>query len=310
MLVKPAKMILSVALLSALLTVTFRLSSQESRHSTDSIQPKNNTLLKAASIATGYYAASIVVLGQTWYKDRERVPFHFYNDNRGYLQVDKFGHMFGSYVYSYIGYNYLLHAGYSRNQALCFGASLGFVLQAPIEIMDGVHEGYGFSWGDMVANALGSALIIGQELAFNQQVIKYKFSYRESGYASQAHGYLGKNAFDRIFKDYNGHTYWLTLPLSGALPIKKLPRWLNIAVGYGANGMYGEFENITSYNGMPIPETVRYRQYLLSLDIDCTKIPVKSELLKTLLHGLNFIKIPLPTLEYNSLGRFQWHWFY
>jgi uncharacterized protein YfiM (DUF2279 family) len=196
-------MILSVALLSALLLVTSRLSSQEYQQSPDSIRPKKHTLLKAGAIGTGYYAASMIVLGQTWYKDSERVPFHFYNDNRGYLQVDKFGHMFGSYVYSYIGYNYLLHAGYSRNQALCFGASVGFVLQAPIEIMDGVHEGYGFSWGDMVANALGSALIIGQELAFNQQVIKYKFSYRESGYASQAHGYLGKNAFDRIFIEFH-----------------------------------------------------------------------------------------------------------
>ena len=92
---KPAKTILAVTLLSALLTVTFRLKSQVLWHSNDSIQPKNHTLLKAGAIATGYYAASMIVLGQTWYKDKERVPFHFYNDNRGYLQVDKFGHMFG-----------------------------------------------------------------------------------------------------------------------------------------------------------------------------------------------------------------------
>lgn len=49
-----------------------------------------------------------------------------------------------------------------------------------------------------------------------------------------------------------------------------------MAVGYGANGMYGEFENIKSYNGITIPETERYRQYLFSLDVDWTKIRTDS----------------------------------
>lgn len=300
-------LIISIAILSfAPLTA----SSHGSSHQPDSLQSSSNTLYKAAAFTSAYYAGSLFVLSETWYKDRKSVPFHFYNDTKGFLQVDKFGHTFGSYVYSYIGYHYLLSSGLTRDEALYFGATLGTVLQFPIEIMDGLHEGYGFSWGDVAANTLGSALVIGQELLFNEQIAKYKFSYWQSSYSDQANGYLGQSVLDRLLKDYNGHTYWLSVPINKLLYDKRIPSWVNIAVGYGANGMYGEFENITTYNAVDIPTATRYRQYLLSLDIDWTKIETDSKLLNILLQGLAFVKLPFPALEYNSKGRFRWYWMY
>lgn len=284
--------------------------AEDSETPSDSAKINNSTLYKAATYTTAYYAGSMFILSQTWYKGRKTVPFHFYNDNKGFLQVDKFGHAFGAYVYSYIGYNLLLHSGLNRTESLLFGATLGLVLQAPIEIMDGIHEGYGFSWGDMAANTMGSALVIGQELLFNEQIVKYKFSYWESEYARKANGYLGNNNFDRLLKDYNGHTYWLSIPINKLIQSRVIPSWLNIAVGYGANGMYGEFSNISSYNGVNIPETERYRQYLLSLDIDWTKIETDSGFLKFILDGMTFIKLPFPAIEYNSMGSFRLYWIY
>jgi uncharacterized protein YfiM (DUF2279 family) len=285
-------------------------NAQESKQEHDSLQTNTKTLYKAAAYTSAYYAVSLYVLSETWYKDRRRVPFHFYDDIKGFLQVDKFGHMFGSYFYSYVGYHYLLNSGLTRDEALYFGATLGAILQFPIEIMDGLYEGYGFSWGDVAANIMGSALVLGQELLFNEQVVKYKFSYWESNYSRKANGYLGKTTLDRLFKDYNGHTYWLSAPISKLLYDKSLPPWLNIAVGYGANGMYGEFKNISSYNGVDISETMRYRQYLLSLDIDWTRIKTNSKFLKILLQAMTFIKLPFPALEYNSKGQFKWYWLY
>jgi len=38
------------------------------------------------------------------------------------------------------------------------------VLQTPIEVWDGLYEGWGFSWSGMGANALGSAFVISQKL--------------------------------------------------------------------------------------------------------------------------------------------------
>jgi hypothetical protein len=43
-----------------------------------------------------------------------------------------------------------------------------------------------------------------------------------------------------------------------------------------------------------------YRRYFLSFDIDLSKIPVKKPWLKMLLGNFNFLKIPLPTFEFNS----------
>ena len=276
----------------------------------DSIHTNRKTLFKAIAFESAYYATALIVLQNTWYRDRKVVPFHFYNDNSGYLQVDKFGHTFGAYFESYIGYHSLLNAGASKTNALIYGGTLGLILQTPIEIMDGIHEGWGFSWGDMAANAVGSGIVISQELLFKQQLIKYKFSYWESSYSHKANGYLGKTFMNRLLKDYNGHTYWLSAPMSLIIPNNHVPRWLNIAVGYGANGMYGEYSNVTSYNGVDIPATRRYRQYLLSLDIDWTRIKTQSKFLRTVLQGLTFIKLPFPALEYNSTGKFRGYWMY
>lgn len=284
--------------------------AQEIETQADSGKVKKETIIKAVAFTSAYYGCSMYFLNKTWYKDKERVPFHFYNDNKGFLQVDKFGHMFGAYVYSYMGYHGLIKLGATRKEALLFGSTLGFVLQFPIEIMDGIHEGYGFSWGDIAANTMGSALVFGQQLIFNEQVVTYKFSYWESQYSKNSNGYYGVTTLNRLFKDYNGHTYWLSMPLNKIVWRDRLPSWFSIALGYGANGMYGEFENVSSYNGITIPKTERYRQYLLSLDVDWTRIKTKSKFLKLILTGMTFIKLPFPAIEYNSRGNLRGYWIY
>ena len=276
----------------------------------DSTQINRSKLYKAIAFESTYYFGSMLVLQKTWYSDRKIVPFHFFNDNKGYLQVDKFGHSFGSYVESYIGYHWLKSSGIGKSKALILGGTLGLVMQTPIEIMDGIHEGWGFSWGDMAANAFGSGLVIGQELLWNEQLIKYKFSYWESSYSNRDNGYLGKTTLNRLLKDYNGHTYWLSIPVNKIIQQKKIPSWLNVAVGYGANGMFGEYENIREYNGVEIAPTTRYRQYLLSLDVDWTKIKTQSKIMKTILKGMTFIKLPFPAFEISSEGKFKGYLLY
>jgi hypothetical protein len=305
-----SKYITIILLLCFLLIQPKYSVAQDNDVSADTLNQDKTYLYKALGLTSIYYAGSLFVLSKTWYKDSERVPFHFYNDNKGYLQVDKFGHTYGAYVYSYVGFHLLLNSGFDRKDALIYGGTLGLILQTPIEIMDGLYDGYGFSWGDIAANALGSALVIGQELIFNEQLIKYKFSYWESSYSRNANGYLGTNSFNRIFNDYNGHTYWLSCPINRILPNEITPDWLNIAIGYSANGMYGEFTNISEYNGVVIPPTDRYRQYLLSLDIDWTEIKTDSKILNIILKGLTFIKLPFPALEYNSKGKFKGYYIY
>jgi hypothetical protein len=245
-----------------------------------------------------------------WHSKDERTSFHLFNDYTEYLQVDKFKHAYGSYLEGYVAYNLMMSYGIKRSTALIFGGAAGFFIQTPKEFFDGLYTSSGFSWSDVAANALGSVLFVGQELIFNEQVVNYKFSFSRSEYTNIANGYLGDNLIENYFEDYNGHTYWLTMNANKIFLKKLIPGWINLAIGYSANGMIGKFHNIDSYHGVQIPYTQRYRQFIFSLDLDWNHLNTRSKALKILFHGLNFIKIPFPAIEFNSRGRFKGYWIY
>jgi hypothetical protein len=41
------------------------------------------------TVQAASYISGLSFLSLIWYKDHERVPFHFYNDSKGYLQIYK-----------------------------------------------------------------------------------------------------------------------------------------------------------------------------------------------------------------------------
>ncbi|MCG9880134.1 MAG: YfiM family protein [Bacteroidia bacterium] len=254
----------------------------------------------AAEIGLLYYLQNV------WYKDQKPDGFKFYDDSKGYKQVDKMGHVYGAYMGSYIGYQSLKWAGVNNTKAALIGGSVGFFLQLPIEIWDGMYPGWGFSWSDIGANAVGSALIIGQGLFCEDIPLKYKFSFSPSIYAQQANGYLGSGV-NELFYDYNGHTYWLSFGINKWVQTDKIPNWLSLAFGYGAGGMFGEFQNRLTYRGVVIPETERYRKFLVSLDIDFTKIPCKNKTIKKVLNHLFWLKVPFPAVSYNTKGEINFY---
>lgn len=239
-------------------------------------------------------------LYKLWYEDYNTGNFHLHNDNGNWQQVDKIGHAITSYYTGYAGMGLLRWAGVPHNEAVWYGGTLGMVFLTGIEVLDGYSEGWGFSWGDMAANAGGAGLLIGQELLWKEQRIVMKFSYHPTAYANEYPALLGENTVQRIFKDYNGHTYWLSANLRSLSGWGAVPGWLNLAAGYGADGMVTATYDRDYYDTRPDLEW--QRQYYLSLDIDLRKIPVKNAFLKSLFQALNFVKIPLPTLEINQKG--------
>ena len=79
-------------------------------------------------------------------------------------------------------------------------------------------------------------------------------------------------------------------------------------MGYGADGMITG--NETQLNTFLSPQQTRIRQFYLSFDVDLTKISTKSHILKTFFSIFNTIKIPAPTIEINSSGKFKFHSLY
>lgn len=255
-------------------------------------------------IGTGsvLYVGGMAGLYQLWYADYENQKFHFFNDGNEWLQVDKFGHAFTTYQLSRLSNDALLWAGFSHKQACVYGTGYALLFQTTIEVFDGLSSAWGFSWFDMIANATGGGIFAGQQMAWQEQKVAIKFSYHVSPYANERPNILGNTPVTRLFKDYNGQTYWLSTTLNCWLPKSKLPQWFAISVGYGANGMTGGHTNPDLGKAYQ-----RYRQFYISADIDLSRIKCKSKTLKAVLNTVNMIKIPMPTLGYDAHYGFKFY---
>jgi hypothetical protein len=126
---------------------------------------------------------------------------------------------------------------------------------------------------------------------------------------------FGTNLLQSFLKDYNAQTIWASVNIHSFLHEEsRFPNWLNIAVGYSAENMFGGFDNkwAIEENTFQTDDTQypRYRQFVLSPDIDLTKIKTKSKPLKVLLGMVNIFKIPAPALVINGKGGVKWDWLY
>lgn len=261
-------------------------------------------VISEASLGT----AALVGLNQVWYADYPKSDFHFINDNAEWLQMDKAGHVFSAYHLGSFGANAMKWTGANQQSQLLYGATLGLAFLTTVEVFDGYSANWGASLGDVVANVSGTALYVSQELLWKEQRIVPKFSFHTTPYAAVRPEVLGSSLQEQILKDYNGQTYWLSFNLHSFVPKSKVPKWLNVAIGYGAEGMITGNEAFV--NTIFLPEQQRYRQFYLSLDLDLTKIETKSHFLKTILTICNTIKIPAPTFEIKGSGGTKWHLVY
>jgi hypothetical protein len=242
---------------------------------------------------SGYCIGSMVGLQAVWYSQVEKAPFHTFNDASEWLQMDKAGHIYTANKLSTLSGELWQWSGIKPKKAALFGTLLGVAYQTTFEIFDGFSKNWGFSWSDMAANGIGSGIYLGQALAWNEQRILLKFSCHPTEYAALRPNVLGSNFQERLLKDYNGQTYWLSINPSMFLPEKKLPPWLCISLGYSVNAkLVGDENNYMGYTAQ--------REFLLSLDVDFSRIPVKKPWLKALLKQLNYLKLPFPTLLYRD----------
>ncbi len=261
-------------------------------------------------LATG--SLTIAGLNQLWYKDYPRSSFHWFNDNREWMQMDKLGHAATSYYMGKLMADALRWTGLEHRKSAIYGGVVGLGFLSAVEYLDGRSAQWGASFGDITANFSGALFFIGQELTWQEQRIILKYSGHFSPYAQYRPNVLGNSWNERLLKDYNGQTYWLSVNIkSFAGSDSVVPSWLNIALGYSADGMTGGKQNVRFDNkGNPIPSFERQRQYFLSLDIDLTKIKTRSTTLNTLLNAFGFVKFPMPTYEFGTETGLKGHFLY
>ncbi len=271
-------------------------------------KPIRNRLLLTTTGQLIAYTGTLVALNQAWYKDYPRSSFHFYNDMKDWKQMDKLGHVVSSYHLNRLNSKAFEWSGLDKNRSALYGAVSTMSFMTAIEVFDGLSKEWGFSIGDAVANMIGSATFVGQELFFGKQVVSWKYSFQRSGLETYRPDLLGTSLMENLIKDYNGITYWLSFGLPPAFNSGNLfPEWLNLAIGYGAYGMLGSTNNPWSHDGMDLPVFERYRRWYLAPDIDFSRIPTNRKWLNSVFFALNALKMPAPAIEYNTLNGWNFH---
>ena len=283
---------------------------------TDSLPANNRINKKRLGIVLGtgasLYAGASIGLYALWYKQFDKTSFHWFDDSRGWMQIDKAGHIHSAYFESMLSINSFKWAGVESKKAALYGAGIGMLYQSTIEVFDGFSEKWGASYTDLLANTIGCALAFGQELRWKEQriMIKYAFhpvSYDDPMLQSRSESLFGDKWYELFLKDYNGQSYWLSVNLSSFLPECKFPKWLNIAYGYSAENMFGGEQNKWIDNEVLVTryDVPRYRQHFLSLDLDFTKIKTNSKILRSFLGILNIYKMPFAAISYDRINKLQ-----
>lgn len=254
-----------------------------------------------------FYTLTLLMLRKQWYK--KKVPFHSFNDNAEWLQMDKVGHAATAYCMSRGGYELMRWSGVDERASILTGGLLALLFQTTLEVYDGHSEGWGFSKGDMLANVAGTALFVGQQYGAGQQVVSMKYGFRKTIFPPYRPNVLGKTTGVQMLKDYNGQQYWLSVNLASVLPVgPSFPRWLNVDVGYSGSGMIGGHENppVHDADGKPVMFE-RYRQFFISPDADLSRIGAFSPSLQRFVGTAQFFKLPAPSLEFNRLKGVRFH---
>lgn len=261
------------------------------------------------------YGTSFIYLSEAWYKGYPRSAFHTFNDFGEWMQMDKVGHAWTAYNTGKANSALWKWAGAKENNSVLLGSGTSLLYMLSIEYLDGRSAEWGWSWGDAGADLAGSVLFASQQFGWKEQKILLKFSSHRKNYGpslnERANDLFGSGFYERILKDYNAQSYWLSFNLKSFLKNEKLPGWLNVSIGYGADGMLGGYENLAKDKNQNVifdrRDIPRYRQLFLAPDVDLTKIKTSSKFLRTVLFTANCLKFPTPSLEF-SQGKLHGHW--
>lgn len=280
-------------------------------------EPNKKRVWLVAGTQAALWIGSFVALNQLWYADYPKSSFHFFNDSREWNQMDKLGHVFTTFQVSNISSRMWKWAGLDHKKSVLYGAVGGIAYQSIIEIQDAYSAEWGFSLADMGANLLGAGIFVAQELAWEEKRIRLKLSFSSHDYPKELkpryEHLFGSSFLERYLKDYNSQTYWLSVNPRSFFRESKFPAWLNFAAGYSTDLMLGGTQNTwTDKQGVFFDRTdiPRIRRFYLAPDIDFTKIPTRSKFLKTVFLLMGGIKMPAPTLQLNSQGKFKAHLLY
>lgn len=252
--------------------------------------PRRNFVIATEGLV---FAVGILQLNKIFERGNYNSGCSIVLDNSESLQIDKSVHAFTSYQIGNTFYNLFNWSGVSKKNKLIFGAGMGFAFLSTVEVIDGFSKNHDASVGDIIANASGTSLFVFQDILWKEQRIVPKISLHSNRFMSSNM----KLVKSQVESDFNDETFWLSFNLNSFFRNSRIPKCLNIALGYGV-------EKVGVLDSNP------YSQIYLSFDVDLTRIQTKSHFLKTVFSVFNCIKVPAPTLEFSRNSQLKGYFIY
>lgn len=275
----------------------------------DTIQVVNEPVMHKGKfwVVTGVhalgYGGSLAALASVWYDDFDQTKLHAFNDMDEWGGMDKLGHVNTAWQLSNFSYALYRYTGMKQRTAALAGASFAMLYQTTLEFFDGYSADWGFSFGDMGANLLGAGLSYMRNTGLLHGV-QIKYSWWKTPYPQYRQNVLGKTIPEQMLKDYNAQTYWLSLNLPEKW-FKNNRNWLCVSLGYSINGYTGGKQNYFDPGvQLPAVQFARESEFLLSPDIDFSKLEIKKKWVRTVLKVFNVVKLPLPAIGTDTGGKF------
>lgn len=261
--------------------------------------PHRGRIIGVSSSIGSVWAGSMIALQTIWYAEGSNGTFQFFDDSKNWLQMDKVGHVYTSYQINRLTSDLYQWSGVNQKTSTWIGFGVAMGYQTTLEVLDGFSNEYGWSWADVGANTLGATIYTTQELLWKEQRILPKFSYSPTPFAAVRPEVLGSTFSESLLKDYNGQTYWLSFSPAHFFRDSAIPKWACLSFGYSAHEKLVGSES--TYLD-PISNTTfrEQREFLFSLDIDFSQLPIRRPWLKAIFKQFNYLKIPFPALVFRD----------
>ena len=267
---------------------------------TTQIEPISTVALSAAY--GGLFMFLNYHMSNSWWQ--RSVDFLVIEDGYYARGADKLGHAYTGYIASTVCGDLLMECGFDYTTSTWLGATMGLGYMTYVEYQDGHGANWGFSPSDAIANAVGAGIYVARNLSPFAQNFMPRWSYMPA----HVTGELATNGREvTALDDYNATTFWLACNVHNFLPssLKSYwPDWMMLSVGYGIRNyeVYPTLPDGTrSATSLPMK-----RRFLIGIDYNWVKILPEASpslgFLNYLRQGLNYVRLPGPTLEFGDDG--------
>ena len=262
-----------------------------------------NRLAALASGGAALHWVAFEYFDRAWYQGQKRDSIRWLHDWSGdtYLHLDKGGHFLGGLFMARTLTDAYRWSGLGLRGGALLGTVTSWAVLLEIEMRDAYYDQWGFSIPDFVANTAGASVPLVHALFPATRMVGFKVGYWPSSLYldHEDRGRAGRPHTEYAIDDYEGMTFWMTLGVGEMLAARRTawPRWLGLALGYGATGMHGSNAKSRGREREYLDLPSARPEVFLALDYNLRYLPGRGTWWRRLKSEANWLHLPAPALR-------------